>query len=265
LYREKEVELSETWLNKIFKQQFETCLIGGWAVYESINKQYEEDKGRLYIGSKDIDLGFHIDPNWSLDQIKNSHYLKLFNYLEKNNFNWVGYRFMKGYDYETLRELSKDEIKKKPMYEVVEFFIDPIVDYVNPLLTEKLLINPIDEPLLAHTFKEKLVKEITINPQQKIKATIPLPEILLAMKLNSVGSRTKDHKRIKDITDIYALIWYSEYDIKEIREKTSQIKELDQTKLTISKFKEEEINQAAKSIDVNPSEMSTAFDLFTRL
>ena len=85
------------------------------------------------------------------------------------------------------------------------------------------------------------------------------------MKLNSVGSRTKDHKRIKDITDIYALIWYSEYDIEEIREKTSQIKELDQTKLTISKFKEEEINQAAKSIDVNPSEMSTAFDLFTRL
>ena len=72
MYREKEVELSETWLNKIFKQQFETCLIGGWEVYESINKQYEEDKGRLYIGSKDIDLGFHTG-----DDLENSAFAKV--------------------------------------------------------------------------------------------------------------------------------------------------------------------------------------------
>lgn len=45
------------------KQKSETCLIGGWAVYESVNKRPEEDKGRQYAGSKDIDIGFHMDPS----------------------------------------------------------------------------------------------------------------------------------------------------------------------------------------------------------
>lgn len=257
--------LSEMWLRKIFKQEFEMCLIGGWAVYESINKRYEEDNGRQYIGSKDIDLGFHMDPSWNIDQIKNSDYIKLFSYLEQNNFNWIGYRFMKGYDYETVRELSTREIREKPMFEVIDFFIDPIVDYVNPLLREKLLINPIDEPLLSHVFKGKQIKETTINQQEKIKANIPTPEILLAMKLNSVGNRTKDYKRIKDITDIYALIWYSEYEIDEIREKTSKLKNPNQIQITLSNFKEAEINQAAKTIDVNPREIRTVLNLFKQL
>jgi hypothetical protein len=35
------------------------CLIGGWAIYETVNKNFTADRGRPYIGSKDIDIGFH--------------------------------------------------------------------------------------------------------------------------------------------------------------------------------------------------------------
>jgi hypothetical protein len=238
------------------------CLIGGWAVYESVNERYEEDKGRRYVGSKDIDIGFHMDASWSLEQIKNSDYLKIFNYLEENNFNWVGYRFMKGYDYETHRELSKKELVEKPMHEVIEFFIDPIVDNVNPLVREKLLINPIDEPLLSHVFDEKQVTEITLHDREKTKATIPNPEILLAMKINSVDNRTKDHKRVKDITDIFALIWYSEHEIDEIRDKITQFKEFNMIEKTISRFTEDELNKASNIIDITPQEMKTILDMF---
>ena len=38
---------------------------------------------------------------------------------------------------------------------------------------------------------------------------VPAPEMLLAMKLNSLGNRTKDHKRIKDMCDITALCLFA--------------------------------------------------------
>jgi hypothetical protein len=108
------VEISEVWLQKIFFQEINMCLIGGWAVYKTVNTSYLEDRGRPYIGSKDIDLGFHIDESWGIEELKNSDYLRFFNFLEENSFRWIGYRFYKGYDYESGRELTELEISKNP-------------------------------------------------------------------------------------------------------------------------------------------------------
>jgi hypothetical protein len=64
-----------------------------------VNRSYTEDTGRPYIGSKDIDVGFHIDSSWNLEKVKESDYLKFLRHLENKGFTWVGYRFLKGYDY----------------------------------------------------------------------------------------------------------------------------------------------------------------------
>jgi hypothetical protein len=48
------------------------CLMGGWAVYLTMNAKFNEINGRNYIGSRDIDLGFHIDPRWSAEQLQKS-------------------------------------------------------------------------------------------------------------------------------------------------------------------------------------------------
>jgi len=262
MYKEKEVEISEVWLERIFSLGYDMCLIGGWAVYESVTRNYEEDKGRQYLGSKDIDVGFHVDPSWNLDQLKDSDYLKFFRYLEENGFSWVGYRFLKGYDYDTKRELTKEEMSRRPSFEVIEFYVDPIVDSLNPLLQSELLINPIDEPLLSLVFKDKSVNKITLSDHREITVVIPKPEVLLAMKFNSVDDRTKEHKRIKDIMDIFALIWYSEYEMGDMREKVSCLKGLKDIEKSILRFKEDELLQASKAIDFEYEDVKNVFKNF---
>jgi hypothetical protein len=43
----------------IFTQlKIQTCLLGGWAVYYLVNKNFQKVTGRTYIGSRDIDLVF---------------------------------------------------------------------------------------------------------------------------------------------------------------------------------------------------------------
>jgi hypothetical protein len=262
MYREKEVELSQIWLKDIFSLDYQACLIGGWAVYETVNRSYEEDIGRPYIGSKDIDIGFHIDPSWNMEQVMESDYLKFLKYLEKEGFTWVGYRFLKEYDYETGKALSKEETANKPAFEIVEFYIDPVVDNVHPLMSKELLINPIDEPLLELVFDKKMVNEVNLG--NNIKATIPQPEVLLAMKLNTVDTRTKDHKRIKDIADIFALIWHSEPDLEEIREKVTTIKNIKEIEKTIREFKIEELEHVSRIINYETREIANILNVFIR-
>jgi hypothetical protein len=238
------------------------CLIGGWAVYKAVNRSYMEDMGRSYIGSRDIDIGFHMGPSWNLEQVKSSDYLKFLRHLEREGFTWVGYRFLVGYDYETGKKLSKEEMAKKPAFEIMEFYIDPVVDNLNPLMSEELLINPIDEPLLSQVFDKKQVKEVSLS--SSIRAIIPEPEVLLAMKLNTVDSRTKDHKRIKDIADIFALIWHSETDLHEIRAKVIAIKDIKEIEDTIKGFNMNELKQVSNIIDYEVGEITNILNEFIK-
>jgi hypothetical protein len=73
LYEPNEIRTSEKQLEKIFEQLEEpTCLLGGWAIYHTVNKNFEKANGRKYIGSRDIDIGFHIDKHWNEEQLTKS-------------------------------------------------------------------------------------------------------------------------------------------------------------------------------------------------
>lgn len=39
---------------------------------------------------------------------------------------------------------------------------------------------------------------------------IVTPDLLAAMKIRSIPDRTKNHKLVKDVLDLYALLWYIE-------------------------------------------------------
>jgi hypothetical protein len=150
----------------------------------------------------------------------------------------------------------------KPAFEIVEFYIDPVVDNLHPLMREKLLINPIDESLLSQVFEEKQLKEVSLS--SSIRVIIPEPEVLLAMKLNTVDSRTKDHKRIKDIADIFALIWHSETDLHEIRAKITAIKHIKEIEETIKRFKMNELKQVSNIIDYETREITNTLNEFIK-
>lgn len=46
------------------------CLLGEWAVHMHVNDRFREASGREYIGSRDVDLGFHVNPDWGRDELR---------------------------------------------------------------------------------------------------------------------------------------------------------------------------------------------------
>ncbi|MDI6905560.1 MAG: hypothetical protein QMD13_08795 [Candidatus Bathyarchaeia archaeon] len=104
LYEPNEIEVSEKYLEKVFRQiKGDVCLLGGWATYHIVNKNFEKLNGRKYIGSRDTDIGFHIDKNWSEEQLRMSKFSTAISLIEDMGFRSISFRFVKDFDLETGR------------------------------------------------------------------------------------------------------------------------------------------------------------------
>lgn len=241
MYTQNEIETSEKNLDKVFKRiKGNICLLGGWAAYQIVNKNFENNTGRKYIGSRDIDIGFHIDEGWSEEQLKKSEFYTSICLLEDMGFRLVSFRLVKDFDSETGRELGPEESTKLPMYRIFQLYVDPIVDYIHPKIKQVLGFVPIDEPLLSLVFNDKLC---TVSNLFGTSVLLPEPHVIIAMKLNSVTSRDKEHKRIKDIADIYALLWFSGLEITKLKEHLLTIYPMEKARETIRGFTDEEIRR----------------------
>lgn len=249
-----EIKTSKEQLEKVFKLLKEPiCLLGGWAVYHIVNENFEKTKGRPYIGSRDIDVGFHIDENWTEKQLRESDFVSAIEAMEGISFRSVSFRLMKDFDIDTGKELTPEESARLPLYRVFQLFIDPIVDHIHPKTKDLLGFVPIDEPLLSLLFQQKMYTTATILGR---KVMLPKSEALLAMKLNSAPRRDKEHKRIKDIADIYALLWYSHTDLPRLKNQLFSIKPREEARKTVRTFTEEDLDKASKTIGVTTKEIS---------
>ncbi len=217
MYEPYETGISYKYLKTVVERLEEPiCLIGGWAVYNTVNKNFKITTGRDYIGSRDIDLGFHFEKDWSEKELRESTFAKSLRIIEKElGFAPVGFRYIKEFHIETEKELSENEVKTTPLHFVFPLYIDPVVDIIHPKFYEVFKFNPVDEPLLEMVFEEK-ANRITEKTFGK-NLWLPKAHILLATKLNSVISRDKEHKRLKDIADIFALLWFSDAEISKIK------------------------------------------------
>ena len=146
-----------------------------------------------------------------------------------------------------------------PSYNIFNLYVDPIVDHVTPQIAQVLKINPIDEPLLAQVFEKKRYK--TINAFG-VNLMLPNAEVLLATKINSVLKRQKDHKRIKDVADIYALIWHSGTRTPVLRDELSHILDEEQIKDVLSQLTEQDYEVAANALGVKKDELSMVIESF---
>jgi len=222
LYNEFETKTSYKYLKQIVSILDEPiCILGGWAVYLTVNDNFKETEGRNYLGSRDIDLGFHIDKNLIQEQLNNTTMSKSLRLIEKEGFKPQGFRYYKEINYETGEEITLEDIKTTPTHNIFTIFIDPIVDYIHPSFQKILKFNPADESLLSPVFQNKKYR---IELQQFNKLLwLPSPAILLATKLKSVSNRTRDEKLIKDICDIYALSWYSGKNLQEVKDESRKL------------------------------------------
>ena len=206
MYKDVETDTSYKYLKTVISELKEpVCILGGWAVFFTVNNNYQKHALRAYIGSKDIDVGFN-----SVSSFRQASSI-----LEKTlKFRFVSFRYYKSVHAETGKDLGEEEAKSMPPHMYFQMYVDPIMSYAGSELKSALGFMPIDEPLLKYVFEDKrhgkYIKELGRG------LLLPAPEILLATKINSVIRREKEHKRYKDICDITALCLYSGMPINEI-------------------------------------------------
>lgn len=253
MYEPDEMEISEKYLNGILKRiKGGICLLGGWATYHIVNKYFEAATGRRYIGSRDIDIGFHIDKNWSVEELKNSEFSTALHLLEQMHFRWVSFRLFKEFDRDTGRELTPEESAGLPLYKIFQLYVDPIVDNIHSKIEELFGFIPIDEPLLSFVFFDGLFVKVKLF---EVEVIMPKPHLLLAMKLNSVIHRDREYKKIKDIADIFALLWFSNIKIAELKKDLFSIHSREKTRKTITNFTESEIKKVSTIIGASEEEI----------
>lgn len=256
LYQDYEVQVSQSQLSEVLSTLGgEVCLLGGWAVYTTVNKNFADSQGRNFVGSRDIDLGFHVDLSWDDTGLEHSLFASAIKRIVDVGFEPVGFRFVKYFHTETRKELSAEAARKTIQAFIFNMYVDLLVDKIHPNSKRLLGFVPVDEPLLSEVFDSG--KSVPVNVLRS-KVMIPEPAVLLAMKLSSVSNRDKEHKRIKDIIDIYGLLWYSDERLDVIRTKLFRIISKERVASVVSSFGESEYDLVARNLGIGRSEVSAA-------
>ncbi|MEK6906958.1 MAG: hypothetical protein AABW45_00345 [Nanoarchaeota archaeon] len=253
MYDDFETNTSYKYLQVVIKALKEPiCMLGGWAVYFQVNKNYKNIQGRDYLGSRDIDLGFHINKKWTSEQIKNSSLAQSLDILKnKLNFKSLTFRLIKEIHVESGKEILNHE-KVFPHQRFI-MSVDPIVDFIPSNFKQIFGFIPIDEPLLKFVFENP--KYRTKLKEFNKKLLLPKPELLLATKLKSITQRDKEDKKIKDLCDIFALLWYSGKIPRVLRNNAIKLVSQKEIKKTISKIKDEDYKKASAQLNHSSQEI----------
>lgn len=110
------------------------------------------------------------------------------------------------------------------MHAVFQVYVDVIPDTTDlGTFRDVFGFKPPAEPLLSPVFEdnkgEPLSEHVSWSPSSG--KLIVSAELLAAMKIRSLPDRDKSHKRVKDVADLHALLWY----VKDYGEMKEQVLE----------------------------------------
>jgi len=192
---------------------FPICVCGGWAVYYTINEIFKKKKNREYIGSQDIDIGFSLKPMLTKSELESTNLFKIIKILETNGYKPEGFRYKRDVNFKEIG--IEEEIEKDKTFTL---YVDILVNSYPPSLND-LYPN--------YFFEVPLIEQVYNNTKNQVEISsinnlvIPTREIIIAMKIHSLPTRGDvQHKMVKDLCDLYGLLWYSEESLKEIIRKT---------------------------------------------
>jgi hypothetical protein len=212
-YVDQVTELSEQELQSVFDiAEPPVCLLGGWAVHLHVNPQFENEHGRQYIGSRDIDLGVHVDSEWTPEELPETPVGKSITRIRELGYTKSRFGFVQNFHRDNGDRISEDKANQYDMHEIFQVYIDIIPDTTElEDFREAFGFKPPAEPLLKPVFEEgegePLADHVLWEPPGDTR--IVPPELLAAMKTRSLPDRDKSHKRVKDVADLHALLWYT--------------------------------------------------------
>ena len=182
-------------------------LLGGWGVFVTVNDSFNEEHGSDYLGSRDIDVCFHIDPTVSEAELRSCTFSRALSIVQEIGYFPHGFcRFCRIIKKDTGETITETAAKTMQYHELFNLYVDMMVDNLHPLQREVFGFVALDEPILGRVFNERTGVKVNYRG---VKLMIPPPVMLLATKLKSIPNREKGDKMIKDACDIYALLWHS--------------------------------------------------------
>ncbi len=180
----------------------------------TVNRSYQQEHGLTYLGSRDIDVGFHIEPKWDEEDLRKCSFHKAIEILGREGYERSGsFRFCKYLNRDDGRVLTSEEQKFLPPYQVLNLYVDMMVDNIHPLHKAVFKVDPMDEGIIGMVSADGSAEPHRVG---QADVMIPPPHHLLASKLGSIPHRQHDDKIIKDACDIYAIIWHSRPGFREI-------------------------------------------------
>jgi len=215
LYDRTEYEPALTALKEIVAQLPEPfVLIGGWGVYVTVNESFAVEHGASYLGSRDIDVCFQVDPECSESDLRTCTFSQALAVIQRIGYSPDGsFRYCKIIKRDTGEVVTKEVAQKIGMDDLFYLYIDVMVDNIHPKQKDVFGFNVLDEPVIRRVFKERTGVAVIFDG---VELLIPDPVMLLATKLTSIQNRTKDDKLIKDACDIYAILWHSSISYQKI-------------------------------------------------
>jgi len=182
-------------------------VLGGWAVYLTVLESYRREHGAPYLGSRDVDVGFHVDPAMSVDALRTSTFSKAIEIVRGLGYVPIGsFRYCKFIHKGTGEVLTEEQAKSVSMIDLFYVYVDMMVDRIHPQHDRVFKVKALDEPVLGRVFDERCGVSARLGD---VSVVMPPPHLLLASKLRSIPGRQKDDKVLKDACDIYAVIWHS--------------------------------------------------------
>lgn len=230
------------------------CLLGGWAVHVHVNAGFKREHGRAYIGSRDIDIGVHVDPDWTARELPDTPVGKSIRRIKNLGYTESRFGFVQHFHRDTQERISEDEASQYGMHEVFQVYVDVIPDTTElDSFREVFGFKPPAEQLLSRVFDgggEPLSDHVSWSPPEEVSI---VPAALLgAMKIRSLPDRDKSHKRVKDVADLHALLWY----VREYGEMKSEVlehvskSELENVQAAVD---QEVFEDAAELLQVDPA------------
>lgn len=254
-YVDQVTDLSEQELQSVFDvAEPPVCLLGGWAVHLHVNPQFEEEHGRQYIGSRDIDLGVHVNPEWKPEELPETPVGDSITRIRELGYTKSRFGFVQNFHRDNGDRISEDEASQYDMHEIFQVYIDIIPDTseLEPF-REVFGFKPPAEPFLKPVFEEGMGEPLRdhVSWEASREAKIVSPEVLAAMKTRSLPDRDKSHKRVKDVADLHALLWYTK-DYSDMRSALLQRASNEDIQRLEEAVSREVFENAAQLLQVNP-------------
>jgi hypothetical protein len=201
-----------------------------------VTEAFEAENGREYIGSRDIDLGVHVEPEWDVETLQSKPVSTILTAVESEmEYNRGRFGFYQYFHRMTKERLSDEEASDYRQHEIFRLDIDvlPSTEELDAFV-DAFGFRPPADPLLNPVFADGEFQVLNEFVEWDAPTEVRLAprEILAAMKVRAFPDRDKSHKRLKDLADLHALLWYGS-DFNQLQsEVTAHLSQEDITQFT---------------------------------